>query len=253
MKLRHVFMQIRDTFDDFQDTFNYNVEFINWYLSKAIRKLSIEIPYECNAIGICPTLIRNGRCAIIPVNCLSVEIVMSEEEKQMYLGLTHLRDKFEFYLSLFERGYRIANESFDIPINTLLSLHEQFRRNNYRTEWDFKKDYIKESGINVIFRCKFTTYDFTLNMDVLEHKTKKMISSTMIWQTPPSYLSFYKDFKKVEISEGKIIILDFLDKPHFEIETASLTTCCPIVNYIYGNKIDEPELIKKLRYNDGQV
>ena len=68
-----------------------------------------------------------------------------------------------------------------------------------------------------------------------------------------SAVFFYKDFKKVKISEGKIIILDFLDKPHFEIETASLTTCCPIVNYIYGNKIDEPELIKKLRYNDGQV
>lgn len=247
MKLRHVFMQIRDTFDDFQNTFNYGVEFINWYLSKAIRKLNIEIPYECNAISICPTLIRDGHCAIVPVKCLSVEIVMSEEEKQIYLGLTNLQDKFEFYLCLFERGYRIANESFDIPVNALLSLHEQFRRDDYKTEWEFKRVYIKELGINVIFRCNFTTFDFTFNMDVLDHKTKKIMSSTVIWQTPPHYLCFYKDFRKVIRSEEKIIILDFLDKPHFEIEIASLLTEYPNVKYIYGNKVEDLELISKLQ------
>lgn len=249
MKLRHVFMQIRDTFDDFQNTFNYNVEFINWYLSKAIRKLDIEIQYKCNAICINPTLVRDGSCAIVPVNCMCIDLVISENEKKMYLKMKNLQDKFEFYLSLFERGYRIANESFDIPLNALLSLNEQFRRDNYKTEWDFKRLYIKEHGINVIFRCNFTTYDFSLKLDVLEHKTKKMISSTTIWQTPPHYLCFYKDFKKVIRSEEKIIILDFLDKPHFEIETTSLLTRCPNITYIYGNNIEEPELIHKLQCN----
>lgn len=247
MKLRHVFMQIRDTFDDFENTFNHNVEFMNWYLSMAIRKLDIEIPYKCNAIGICPTFIREERCAIVPVNCLSVEFIISEEEKQMYLELTSLQDKFEFYLSLFERGYRIANESFNLPINALLSLHEQFRKNDYKTEWDFKRVYIREYGINVIFRCNFTTYDFSLNMEVLEHKTKKIISSTIIWKTPPHYLYFYKDFNKIERNNEKIIIFNFLDKPHFEIEMASLLTECPIIKYMYGNKIEEPEFIQKLQ------
>ena len=247
MKLSHVYLYFRDELDDFEVTFNNHVNFINWYISKSIRKFKIDLPYDFNALGVRPTLTGTDSCTIVPVKWLDISLSLKDEEKQQYLKLISPNDKCEFYLSLLERGYRIANKSFEIPVDILLSIHEEFRKNNYTTEWIFKNVYIKELGINVVLRCQLTAYDFSFYMDVLKHKSKECITSVLIWQTPPHYLCFHKDIRKLELKDGKILVLDFLDRPHFEMDISSLVTDQPIINYIYGNKVEEPQVIQKLR------
>ncbi len=83
-------------------------------------------------------------------------------------------------------------------------------------------------------------------MDLFEQSNSCLKSTTIIWETPPHYLCFYKDIRKVIRKEDTIIINNFLDKPHIEICINSLISESPIIKYIYGERIHEPELINKL-------
>ncbi len=106
MKLRHRFITFRDKFDEFEKIFNYNVEHINWYLSKKIRKINLEVPYEFNAIGIRPTFRKNEHCKIVPVKSLSTSFTVDENLRIKLLKTTNYKERCEIYLSLLEQGYK---------------------------------------------------------------------------------------------------------------------------------------------------
>ena len=247
MKLRNVYLSLRDSLDDFEIKFNYNVEFINWYLSKSIRKYQIESHINYNTLSVRPTN-KEEHCMIIPENCLSVKFKLTEEERQQYMQMINPYDRYEYYLALLERGYHIANVHFDVPMELLLKLHEQFRNNNYKTEWVFKKMHITEYGRDIIFRGKFTSFDFKLDLEIYSHRSIDLLNSATIWRTPPHYMCFYKDINKISEVGAKIVVFNFLGKPHLEIETSSLIMGHPIVKYLYGMEIEEPEIIEKLRW-----
>lgn len=246
MKLRHIFITFRDNFDEFEAMFNHNVEHINWYLSRKIRTINLELPYEFNSLGIRPTFSNNQHCKIIPEKSLSISYTVEENLKEKLLKSTNDKERCEIYLSLLERGYRIACKEYDIPIDELLSIHRQFRLDNYKTEWIHKKLFIKEHQIKVVFRCCFTSYNFTFNMDLFEYANSSLKGTTIIWETPPHYLCFYKDIRKVIRKDDTIIINNFLDRPHIEICIDSLISESPVITYVYGARIHEPEFIKKL-------
>ena len=84
----------------------------------------------------------------------------------------------------------------------------------HRVEFTYKKLFIKEHQIKVVFRCCFTSYNFTFNMDLFEYANSSLKGTTIIWETPPHYLCFYKDINinhlylllMVDIRYGKIVV-----------------------------------------------
>ena len=148
----------------------------------------------------------------------------SNDEMLALINTKDFKTRIEMYLSVLERGYRIASEYYDIQIDKLLELHRQFREGGYKHEWLFKKKPIKEYGIYVFFNCYFTTIDFRLELEVYDIKKTQLLTKGVVFRTAPDRIHFGKDFNKgIEIDNDKMYLLDFLEKRAFEFDLDKLS------------------------------
>ena len=224
MELRHISLRAEHgAYDDtFFISFFDNSNFVSNFLSRKIRNYHVATDGTYNMICVSVTT-GNDSCRLESVNSLSVSIHFSIEEKNRYLKIKNETERFELYLSLLEKGYYIANTMRAIPIETLLTLHDEFRNNNYRNERLFKKKRIKEYGITVTLIHAMTSYDYQLKLFV-HNSCEELIGEGCIYKTLPDELLFDKKVRNLAIREGKLIILDFLNHPQFECSLNDLST-----------------------------
>ena len=236
MKLRYISIHFnfstKHVYEDIAFIFESNVRFICNYLSKTVRKLKIETgAYKMLSINLTP--LEDSVEIHDWDQVLSIKIHFAPKDKEHFLSLTKLEDRFEYFLSLLEQGYQMAVDAgySEICIDKLLQLHETFRSGNYKNEWLWKKKQIKDKGIYIFFNCYFTTFDFKLVLDVYDLKKTKKICSGVIMQTLPDEICYDKDFRNLVITDDKIIILDFLNYPNFciniqELVQGQVISCC---------------------------
>lgn len=186
-----------------------------------IRRYKIATDGSFNMIFISITKDVDSCNFIVPCKQINVNLHVSEDEIKMYIEM-HETERFEYYLSLFERGYQIAGRYRQIPLQALLYLHDEFRKSGYKVEWLFKKKYISEYGINVLLNCQLSSYDFKLLLSVFD-KQKTLIGEGEIFYTYPDSIFFWKTIKTMMISDKKLIILDFLGRPQFECSLKMLS------------------------------
>lgn len=202
----------------------YNIEFMVDYLSANIKKLNIQT-HNFDLLAIEPISIQKGFIDIHEyLKNLVVHTPVSNDEMLSIENIKNLKDRCEKVLAILERGYKIANEYYDIQIDKLLELHQQFRDGGYKHEWIFKKKPIKEYGIYVFFKCYFTTSDFKLEIEVYDIKKIQLRAKGIVLRTGPSRNCFGKEFNKgIEIDNGKMYLLDFLSKRAFEFDLEQLS------------------------------
>lgn len=245
MRIRYITLHIRWPHEsgfpdeDFNDTFNWNARFISNYLSKAVRKLNLETDGTYKMISVNPDAKKNYS-KIVSEFVLKNDILVSSEELEQYSQMTRLMDRYEFYLSLLERGYLQAAEFKEgVPVEALLSLHQQFRDGGYKNEWLFKKKPLRDLGIYIYLNCYFTTFDFRLELEAYDLKSKGLVTKGVILQTPPNELCYDYKFKQITIEQDKLIILDFLSHPRFEVNLRDLSNGKFNVKYLREKDIDE--------------
>lgn len=228
MKLRYIAIWADYQFDDklekkIRVQFDDNTRFICNYLSKAVRKLKIETDsYTMLGIVLHPT---TGGIHVNEIDkCLIVHLCYTIDDYKVLYGLTNLTSRYEYYLSLLQRGYEmaVAGGHEEICIVKLLQLHEQFRALGYKNEWLWKKRQLKDKGLYIYFKCYFTTFDFQLELEAYTLKTKELLVKETVFQTPPDEICYAKDLRKVLYEQDKIVILDFCDYPMFEIDLPKL-------------------------------
>lgn len=200
--------------EDRRIMFNENSRFISNYLSKAVRKLNLEaFDGEINMLGVNPCKAVSSY-QYLAEHVLAIRLQLSEDRLSRYYQTMDLVSRYEFYLSLLEEGYRMAEPLTGIPAETLIGLHDQFRKLNYKNEWLVKKMLIREYAIGIILTACFTTVDFHLRLTVYNAKSKETMSETVIYRTPPYEVCYEKDIRKVYAQDGYLYIDDFLDR-HF--------------------------------------
>ncbi len=212
----------------------YNTRFISNYMSKNVRKFKIDVP-DFNLILIKlkkePTKLYEFGKRYTTI--LSLYIPFSQKEMDDLLSVRDFNTRMEMYLSLFERGWKMLSEHFDIQLDKLLSLTQDFRANGYRNEWLFKKKIIPEYDIYVFFKCYFTSFDFRLELEVYDKKKTRLIVSGEVWKTIPSEWAYNKEFNKgIEIDGSKMYLLDFLSHRAFEFDLKKLAKGIFNVKYL---------------------
>lgn len=128
--------------------FNDNTRFICNYLSKAVRKLNIETSlYRMFAVELHPA--TEGIRVSEVDKCIIVRLRYTQKDLSVLRSLSDLTSRYEYYLSLLQRGYElaVAKGYTDICILKLLYLHEQFRANGYKNEWLWKKRLLRDKGL----------------------------------------------------------------------------------------------------------
>lgn len=121
--------------DPFRDNFNLESRFVSNYLSIQIRKLKIETDGTFNMISVIPSIDIADICRIVGEKTLRARVSFN---KQAYKQMIET-ERYEYYLKLLEDGYRICEQYKKLPLNQLLTLHQNFRDNDYRNEWLHKK------------------------------------------------------------------------------------------------------------------
>ena len=138
-------------------------------------------------------------------------------DKQRYEQIKGTAD-CEYYLEMFDEGFRKAAAFKEIPLETLLNLIEQFRKNGCKNEWLHKKKRFKELDIEVALNCYFTTLDFKLVATINRISTKEKLCSGVVLETDPDEVCFDHMFKDVLVDKENIVITDFLDNPRILID-----------------------------------
>lgn len=222
MILRHIILSASNSGygSEFDDKFRYNTYFMSHYLSMHIRKHRIVTDGTFNMIFISITKDMDSHKLFVSCKQLFINLHVSEEEINKYLEM-HEIERFEYYLSLFERSYQIADKFRPIPIQTLLSLHDEFRDGGYKVEWLFKNKYISEYGIHISLKCQLSSYDFKLHLSVYDRK-KTLIGKGNIFHTYPDSIFFWKTIKTMMITDKKLVILDYLGHPQFECDLKNM-------------------------------
>lgn len=247
MLLRYIILRADyESYDeDFFNIFMDNVRFVSNYLSNTIRKYKVETDGTFNMISVSITKAPDS-CALIPEKILAVKVHLSKESIDDYLNMKDEKKRFEFYLSILERGYAMASSYKSVPYNLLLNLHQEFRKGGYKNEKLFKTKQLKEYGISLkLFHC-LSSYDYKLKLFVFNLQ-KKIIGEGIIYQTFPDEILFDKNVRHLIIDNEKLVISDFLKKPQFVCSLKDLSkgivksTCVDknTMKYIYNEQNSE--------------
>ena len=204
-----------DSFDtEYCYEFTLHTRFISNYLSKQIRKFRVETDGTFNMVFVNVTPHKPKECAIVPLDVLEVDVAFDQERYEQIKKSSDC----DYYLEMFEEGFRKARNCKDIPLQTLLEMIDQFQKKDCKNEWLHKKKRFKEADIEVALNCYFTTWDFKLVVTINRISTKEELCCGVILRTDPDEICFDKEFKNILIDEKSILITDFLDDPRFAID-----------------------------------
>lgn len=249
MKIRYISLCIEHPlYSGFPDEafnlkFNKNARFICNYLSKTVRKLNMETDGTYKMISVHPHAIQNSSKMYYSDYVFSNAIYLSSKEMEQYTQMVNLTERYEFYLSLLERGYRqAATFKEEVSVDALLSLHQQFRDGGYKNEWLFKKKQIRDFGIYIYLNCYFTSFDFRLELEAYSLKTKELVTKGIVIRTPPNEVCYDYKFKQIALEDDKLVILDFLGHPRYEMDLHKLSDGIFNVKYLNDKDIKDIEL-----------
>lgn len=215
MKLRYI--SLRADYGVYDNTFFHvfmdNVRFVSNYLSRKIRGFHIETDGTYDMISVSISNSQDS-CYLDSGNVLAIKVHFDEKLKDKYLKMKEEVLRFEFYLSILEKGYVIASKFKDIPLKILLDLHQEFRNGNYLNEKLFKAKRIKNFGIYVELYHSLSSYNYELKINVYNSK-KELIGKGVIFQTFPDETIYDKKIRNLITDEKNLIITDFLGTSQF--------------------------------------
>lgn len=259
MNYRSIYLLRRYPYSGFGEEFDCRFRYNTWvlcdYLSRHVRKLHLQADGEYNLLS--TSITRGENLVEMSPSCkyLNAVIHVSDEKIRSYLSMHDERDRFEFYFSLLERGYRYAAQSHDIPVDEFLKLHQQFRDGGYKNERLFKKKTIRDYGIKVLLEHVLTQYAYHLRLTVTDLKGN-YINSGYIYTTYPHYILFDKNVRQLLVTDKTLMITDFIDKPQFECQLSDLaagiirSVCLDENTRKYIPNDDNKEEFAKLRWDE---
>lgn len=198
---------------DYDSEFGYRTRFVSNYLSKQIRKAKFKTDgtFRMICVRLWP---KTEEKIFLDTDCLMVLLPFDKERYEQIKGTQNC----EYYLEVLEEGFRKAATLKKIPLETLLGLIDEFRKDGCKNEWLHRRKRFKEYDIEVALNCYFTTLDFKLVATIKRISTKEELCSDIVLQTEPDEIHFDHLFKDLLIDGNNIIITDYLDRPRYLID-----------------------------------
>lgn len=198
--------------NDLRYEFQKHTNFIDDFLSTAIRKYKIKTDGTFNMISVSPTEFQIKPTSIVPLDTLKVNLPLKKARYEKMKG----KQDFSYYLELLEEGFRKASEFKPIPLETLLGLINEFKAGGCKNEWVHKRKRFKEQDIEIVLKCEFTTNYFQLEVKINQLSTKKELAKGIIIRTEVG-VSIHQGMYKDIIVDKNIIITDSSDSPRIII------------------------------------
>ena len=208
MQLRYISLNLdRKIFgNEYGYDFLLHTRFISNYFSKAIRKSKFETDGSFNMISIDGSS-QIASPKIVPMTALKISLEFNKERYAQIRGT----DNCDYYLEMLEKGFKQADKFKPVPLDILLGIILEFKKNNCKNEWLHKKKRFREHDLEVILTCEFTTNYFKLRATINQLSTKKELIEEAVITTEPDEVLFGKMFKDILINDNNVIITDSSD------------------------------------------
>lgn len=249
MNLRYIALGLDyDTYieanNDLRYQFQLHTRFVNNYFSKAIRKYKFDTNGVYNMISI--ALLPENELKPTKISGLDVLKTYLPFDQKCYEQIKGTED-CSYYLELLEQGFKKASEFNPIPLDTLLSLVEEFKKGGCKNEWQHRKKRFKEEDLEIVLTCQFTTNYFQLIATINQMSTKKELVKGVAIKTKPDEIHFDKMFKDILIHENFIVVTDASDSARvlINIEEAKRGFFSKMfAPYIYSDDYTQEENLK---------
>lgn len=217
MKLRHIDLYLNpDEFSrEYRSEFSFRTRFISNLIERKVRSIKYDTEYF-NSICI------QGRSNPEDVSPLKHEKSLVPEVYFDYNLFDSCSDEQlpEIVLEMMIKGFDTCSRFHLIPLKEIKEFIEEFRRENYKNTWVFKKKSFKDLKVKSQLYCAMDPHKFTLTL-VLE-KHNKTIFKENILQTKPSETIYAHQFKDIKISNGKLIVFDQFEKSLYELNLSDI-------------------------------
>lgn len=236
-------------FDPFN--FEYNARFITNYITRNIKtsEFAGESEFEKLTIRLYPEGFEANSSYSRFSKTLYSCITASDEEQLRYKSITDPEDRYEYILSVLEKGYNNADPEYHVPIQQLLDIHNKFRENGYKNEWIWKQIKVKEYSLCIDIICRFTAFDFTLNIEVYDIKHSKPVTGGCVFRMGPKESYFEYLFKKVSVKDSYLYVYDLWGMPKFSFDLQLLSEGSYNVNYLGEEGPDDDiKLIQRITW-----
>ncbi len=147
-----------------------------------------------------------------------------------------------------ELGFKKASEIKDIPLNELLNIIEDFKKDRYKNEWLHKKKRFKEENLEFFLNCEYTALHFELIITVNRLSEKKQLLRDVLIRTEVGVSIHEGLYKDIFIKDNKVIITDKTDSPRIIINKIKIFE--GVLDY---KIIGSDEIVKILSYKMGNV
>ncbi len=210
MNLRYIALHLDNEVKGrmYSSDFCYYTSFISNYFSKAIRKYKFDTNGLFNMIFI--ELLPENKSKPTKISGLEVLETYLPFDIKRYEQIKGTEDS-GYYLELLEQGFKQASEIATIPLDTLLTLIDEFKKGGCKNEWIHKKKRFKELDLEVILKCEFTTNYFQLVTTINQISTKKELVKGIAMKTKPDEIFFDGMFKDILTHDNFIVITDEFD------------------------------------------
>lgn len=239
---------------EFCSIFWYNTEFINNWISKNVRKLKISTD-GFNRIIVFVTKNESSykTCTYLSTERLQIKTHWTDQDIEKYLATSNEHERIMIYLNTLKEGLVRASKHYEIHIDKLLGLLDEFERIGCKNEWLLRSMILKEWNVRLKFTCQLTTSDFRLLLTLYDKK-KNVISQKVVFCIYPDKTFWGHNIRKVVIEENKLYINNFLDKHFLSFDLNKLKEGIieetlldeHIKQYLYEANVEEYNKIKWL-------
>ena len=129
-----------------------------------------------------------------------------------------IRETNEFFAKVLKNGLKHCDEKYKIPKEKIIEKLDGFSENGYEHNWTFKTKRLKGTKVKCVFDCRWTIAFFSMTINV--YKDNERVFSEEVIHTCPGEYSFAHLYKKVDLQDKKIIIVD---KFGYEVYEKDLT------------------------------
>lgn len=203
------------------DSFEFRGRYLCNYVRRRVKPLKFQTQ------GFRAILVQGRRDGSEPAGISINENLISPVhfDRPRYLNLKP-GEHHEFFISMLIEGLEKAAKSFNIPLNDILGIIEDFRRGGFKNEWVHKAKLLRGTGLRASLLCAMDTERFTLRLK-LERKGKTVFDQQILDELPDEICYVHK-FKDILLKGNRVIVTQQYaklpgKKPLFELNLDELS------------------------------
>lgn len=212
MKIRHIHMLLDtdnpdDHFRKIASDFGFSSRYFTQYIERGIRAQKIESELwngiyvkSVGKIYQSPRIEDKGLVCPVDFNLRGYE--------------SSTADKSEFFIKMMLDGIMGVPVKYNVPVDSIVQLIEDFRAGGYVNEWLHKRKLLRPHKVHAYLLCSMNTNFFSLRLEI--RRKEKVLFGKNILKTEPDEIFFHHKFKDFVLDGNLLKIVDRFDHVLFE-------------------------------------